>query len=344
MIGGSGSSGTTLLSHLLNSHPSIYCGDELQLLNKKSLYLSRFPFTESAFRELLGQGVPTELNSGVDALFTSICTKPVRECGFLLPLGRYGMTAEDVVKVAAESGSFKEFVDRFFQKVLAKAGKQRWAEKTPTNCFCIGEFLSLYPDGVYIHVVRDGRDAVPSLIKKGFSPPLSVAGWIALTAAGLPYRRHERFYQLKYEDLVTDPEEALARLMKFLRMEVDPQSLLERAVVEPVFKFVSPTWGAKPNEPISQASIGKWKRPGYPYKSYLEHLFSSMILTEELSRQWGLPDRTNGNVVLRELGYEPSDGWDPSLGMDWQKIKLYVRARFCEMFHQRKSVFRFSLS
>lgn len=344
MIGGSGSSGTTLLSHLLDSHPAIYCGDELQLLNKKALYEKPFCYSREDFRRFLKEGIATRVFVDQDAFFTSTCAKPVREKLFMRVIRKYGWEPEDVLGLAAGTGTFKEFVESFFSKVLERSGKVTWAEKTPSNCFAIGEFLSCFPTGKYVHVVRDGRDAVPSLITKGFSAVHSVMVWVAQTAAALPYRRHKRYHEVKYEALVRSPVETLASLLGFLDAEYDPEILLGQARTRIADKCVGPSWRSRPDQPITAVSVGKWKREDYGDKAFIENLFRHLILGPDISGRLGLPGRTNGNRILELFGYDTADGWDASARVCGRVLKHYAAERYCELVHKRRSVFRFSLS
>jgi hypothetical protein len=45
-------------------------------------------------------------------------------------------------------------------------GDLRFAEKTPRNAFVIPALLSMFPDGRFIHIIRDGRDAALSLSER----------------------------------------------------------------------------------------------------------------------------------------------------------------------------------
>lgn len=344
MIGGSGSSGTTLVSHLLGSHPSIFCGDELHLLNKKTLYERPFRYSREAFRAFLRQGIPTKVVLDFESFFASTCATPARENGLMYAIGKYGLDVEEVCDLAATCETFREFVDGFFEKVIERSGKARWAEKTPTNCFCIGEFLSLYASGKYVHVVRDGRDAVASLMKKGFSLLFSFDAWVALTTAGFPYRSHPRYYELKYENLVVHPEETLGSLLWFLEVDACSELVLGQAREQPIVGYVAPTWGFRPNGEISESSVGKWKHFDYARKDYLERFFRYRVLSDEVSKLWGLPNPCNANRILELLGHDSNDAWNTRPRYDMALLKLYLEEKHCDLFHDRRGMFHFSLS
>ena len=72
----------------------------------------------------------------------------------MLDLYVYGYTEDQVTKLAAECQDFYEFADKFFAPSLEKEKKIMWAEKTPTNAYCVKEFLSLFFSGHYIHYLN----------------------------------------------------------------------------------------------------------------------------------------------------------------------------------------------
>jgi len=60
-------------------------------------------------------------------------------------------------------------VFRWFYGVLLLAnghGGLRFAEKNPENCFLVSFLAHAFPDALFVHIVRDGRDAAVSHAKK----------------------------------------------------------------------------------------------------------------------------------------------------------------------------------
>lgn len=63
------------------------------------------------------------------------------------------------------------FIDRRFAAFLAEAGRTRFAEKTPSNCLRVPFVHALYPDCRMVHIIRDGRAVVNSLVRERSKPP-----------------------------------------------------------------------------------------------------------------------------------------------------------------------------
>ncbi len=69
----------------------------------------------------------------------------------------------------------------------------RAIEQTPEATFVIPALAQAFPEGLFLHLQRDGRDVVSSLVESGWLRP---AGDRALTRddAGQPYGDHARFW------------------------------------------------------------------------------------------------------------------------------------------------------
>ncbi len=63
--------------------------------------------------------------------------------------------------------------------LLAGHGGLSFAEKDPENCFIVPFLAATFPDAVFVHVIRDGRDVAVSHAAKP---------WLAATSAGLRRR------------------------------------------------------------------------------------------------------------------------------------------------------------
>ncbi len=78
------------------------------------------------------------------------------------------------------------YIRRRFANHAAKHGAARFLEKTPSNCFRIPFMASIFPEGKYVHIVRDGRDVALSAQKKWQSKPDPTAIWRRLTSFEIP--------------------------------------------------------------------------------------------------------------------------------------------------------------
>ena len=78
-------------------------------------------------------------------------------------------------------------------------------EKSPENICSVGAFLDAFPNGYFIHLVRNPLSVFNSLFKRGFSKPIALLTWFFDVVQILPFRNHPRVITLRYEDLVHGP-------------------------------------------------------------------------------------------------------------------------------------------
>ncbi len=116
----------------------------------------------------------------------------------------------------------------FQAEVLERAGKARWAEKDPTYTLHLSFIDELFPDALYVHLVRDGHDVVASFRDRwGYVSAARAARseWARYVEAARDLGARlppQRFLELRYESLVADPEPEARRLFTFLGEAWDP--------------------------------------------------------------------------------------------------------------------------
>jgi hypothetical protein len=123
------------------------------------------------------------------------------------------------------AASFAGLYAALHEAYAQSAGKQRWGEKTPRNCFWMDEIRALFPDARFIHIVRDGRDQAidisdsilwPYSVYSGASLWQRYVTAVCESAKRLP---ESAFIEARYEDLCAAPEKTIRRLCAFLEEE-----------------------------------------------------------------------------------------------------------------------------
>jgi hypothetical protein len=114
----------------------------------------------------------------------------------------------------------REFYAGMFERYALAQGKQRWGEKTPFHSRHMAEMAAVFPDAVFVGIVRHPGAVVHSLVSKfHYTAADAVAYWDGtnkeILRRGLELEDH-RFVLLRYEDLVTRPEPTLRELVDFL--------------------------------------------------------------------------------------------------------------------------------
>jgi hypothetical protein len=127
----------------------------------------------------------------------------------------------------------RDFCDRIFGQ-FATGGADRVAERTPWHVQHLDLMNDLYPDAHYIHIYRDGRDAARSLASMDWYEGTledAAAEWRDSVMAPRSSVRPERYIEVRYERLLTDPEPLIRELYEFLGLDVD-ESVLSAAMAE----------------------------------------------------------------------------------------------------------------
>lgn len=114
----------------------------------------------------------------------------------------------------------------------SKRGKSRYGDKTPSHVMAMPLLARVLPESVFIHLIRDGRDVVQSLLESNWSWPKDVAsaslywGWCVSTGqrAGR-LLGPDRYHELRYENLVADPVPAIREMCRFVKLEYQPTML-----------------------------------------------------------------------------------------------------------------------
>jgi hypothetical protein len=114
-------------------------------------------------------------------------------------------------------------------------GKRRWGDKTPMYMQNLRLLEKLFPDALFVHLIRDGRDAALSflelpagLVTETWMHPRTPAEfacqWRTEVAAArrLGKRIGSRYFEVRYEELVGDVEGVLRRICDFARLGYEP--------------------------------------------------------------------------------------------------------------------------
>jgi hypothetical protein len=149
---------------------------------------------------------------------------------------------EFVLQAAAHRTTYTEFLRFFMERMADDQAVSRWAEKTPQHTFFMRELAAAFPEARFINVIRDGRDVALSMRRLGWSgtrsrSPLeqllysaAIWQWYAHAArrAGLELGR--RYLEIRYEDVVTEPDAAILTVNGFCHTQVTAQVVAASSV------------------------------------------------------------------------------------------------------------------
>ena len=109
----------------------------------------------------------------------------------------------------------------------SRSGGARWVDATPGYTLMTEELLRMFPGASLLHIVRDGRAVVNSMISSGFDIDWATdfatacRAWVHYATLGhRAARRHpQRVLEVRHHELTADPESELARVFDFLGEE-----------------------------------------------------------------------------------------------------------------------------
>jgi hypothetical protein len=121
-----------------------------------------------------------------------------------------------------------EAISAVFETYAAARGKPRWGDKTPLYMQHLPLLERLFPAALYVHLVRDGRDAALSflampqgIVTRTWAHPRHAAGFACqwrtevLGAQELGRRVGDRYLEVRYERLVAEPAATLRLICAF---------------------------------------------------------------------------------------------------------------------------------
>ncbi len=241
-------SGTTLLSAMLAAHSRLDCGPETRLLDR----LRSLPPTESA--RLLDEGSwPGPATEFLDRLHERGADS----------LETFGLTREEVATwLAARRPSVSAMLESLVVPHARRAGKARWVEKTPRHLLSLDAIRKLWPEAAVVRIVRDPRDVAVSLLGVPFGEDSLVGNLVRIDyddrVSRHFFKRDEGSMTLRYEDLVSRPEQELRRLCRFLGEEFEVAMLDGQASAGQV-TAQHEWWKASVRGGLDTSRVGRWR-------------------------------------------------------------------------------------
>jgi len=133
---------------------------------------------------------------------------------------------ETVARQLAGAGckSMSCLIRRLFEANAQGEGKARWGDKTPYYVLHMPALLEMFPDAQILHVIRDGRDCALSLLVrcrdfKVYNTYEAAKYWQYYVDRGQAVGHNlppDVYHELRYEDLLTEPEATLRGVCAFL--------------------------------------------------------------------------------------------------------------------------------
>jgi hypothetical protein len=200
---------------------------------------------------------------------------------------RTGFGADDLRRrILEECNHGGDFLQITMGELARQARVQRWALHDCDNILCMPAIKREIPDALFVHVVRDGRDAAVSMRKQHVVNPRLWPSKRALFAWALLWqwtlRKGRRFGQefpadymeVRYEELVQCPERTLAALGVFLEHDLDYRRIQKNAIGS----VASPNTVWKEESGAHFSPVNRWKtKLSEPEIAALENLIGDCL-------------------------------------------------------------------
>lgn len=256
-VGGTGRSGTTVMGDLLGKHPDVRTSTPIEIkflsnrsglldvifgrddsLNRKKDSVSVIHFRTYRKRKLREKeklaNILAEFEDQVWNKWWDIDAPPPHGRGLISGISRPNleklMTALRRDLKINRIWAARRFMKRFITLQDEAGSEKYWVETTPMNIPTADKLLKLFPNALFITMVRDPRDVIASLLTKNWGPTTPMEGltWIEkrLTDGhnALKAVPTKQKITIALEDLAIDNrEETYRRLINFLGITDSPQ-------------------------------------------------------------------------------------------------------------------------
>lgn len=241
---GVGRSGTTLLQAMLHAHKLIAFTPETHFIRR---YLAR-----RRVRRLLDRG------------YTDRFLEAVEEDS---DLNRLGLDFAPIITQLKnrEALSLISFYKTLLEIWREEKGAAVVGDKDPKNIEFLRFIHDYFPAARIIHIVRDPRAVVLSRMKAEWSRHRGFLSHVAIynlqLQKGIRDGRNlfgRNYYEIIYEDLVTNPEQQCEQLCQWLNIPFDPGMLNFQQSSHEIIKGREINWKGDCFKPVQPANKDKW--------------------------------------------------------------------------------------
>lgn len=340
-------SGTTLLAAMLAAHSQISCGPETHFFRK----LSHVNVEQLIAQETWPVPAVNFICSIRDDTFSSY----EREISLLQ---KYELHRDQIdAFLRGKKPSVADMLSSVTEQSMIVQGKTRWAEKTPDHIRFLADVRKHFPKAPIIRIIRDPRDVALSLTKVPW-------GALSYLDALLLWKRWDDMsdgffqtdnlsYTLRYEDVISCPEEELTKLCRFIGEDFEPE-MLDTSKTGKQMNSRNVPWMDKASQSIDASHRAIWKERltdednylaeailgdrltilGYPKEAKFLHrgeIYPSFSLVTKFPdaikaltstgvRFWKNGEEDKNQIVKIYLGDPSNDNW--LIGNRIQHIKI----------------------
>lgn len=171
---------------------------------------------------------------------------------------RMGWSREDL------DAELREFYDRIFRRYVEHHDKRRWGDKTPSHTWHVDDMAHLFPDAVFVGIVRHPGGSVGSNLTRWLNqtPAVAITHYRRYTRELIRQaaRHKERFVIIRYEDLVLHPEPVMRELLEWLGEPWSDMVLQHHAIQGARGGKLQVEGRSRVDDAIDVSRVTKWTR------------------------------------------------------------------------------------
>jgi hypothetical protein len=243
---------------------------------------------------------------------------------------------QDVAEHLPPEPTFAEAIDAIYRSYAEGHGKSRYGDKTPLYMQHLDVLPRAFPDAHYVHIVRDGRDAALSMLAMRRKPRFNLSRPRGVGDFACAWQREIRdaqqfglthpYFELRYEDLVAEPEARLRDVCNFLGLDFEPGMLEYHRREDPALYADHPRL-AQP--PVRDAR--SWRKEMHDEDAELFEAIAGDLLTElGYERAHPSPGRSTRAAAERAAYTARLGVWRTALPLvrkspAWRLRQVYIR-------------------
>jgi len=126
--------------------------------------------------------------------------------------------------------SLARAIDEIFRCYAAQKFPQavQWGDKSPLNTFYWRWIHRTFPQARFVHLLRDGRDAIASMVARGRRVEEATRRWKLSVEQAVELQNRldaSQFLEIRYENLVLEPVATLKQVCEFIGVEYKSRML-----------------------------------------------------------------------------------------------------------------------
>lgn len=149
-----------------------------------------------------------------------------------------------------------------------------WGDQSPIHTFYLPYIKKVFPKARYMHLLRDGRDVVSSMVTRHGDDYLfeAVLRWKTSLTRISHFQQGltpDQYIEVRYENLVREPEPTLQKVCDFIGIEYT-QRMLDYWKLPTTIEHKYKSFHENLGKPVFDSSIGKWReRLTAPQQEYV---------------------------------------------------------------------------